>query len=269
MVLSIQDLEDLKRAVDLLESPSLAARLTSAFGSSIEKLIHALPAPVAGSVHEAARKAIAGALELALTTLDDPTAKPPSDRAHQVLSGVSGALGGFFGAPAMTLELPVSTLIMLRSIADIARSEGENITQPEVRLACLEVFALGGRSSADDSAETGYYALRAALASSIAEVARYVARRSMVDRSTPALARLVTLIASRFSITASEKFAAQAIPVLGALGGASINLLFIQHFQNMARGHFRVRRLERRYGKAVIEAEYRRLLAGGHPGRAS
>jgi len=53
----------------------------------------------------------------------------------------------------------------------------------------------------------------------------------------------------------SEKVAAQAIPLIGAAGGALINTIFIDHFQNMARGHFIIRRLERRYDKDLIGQE--------------
>jgi hypothetical protein len=65
------------------------------------------------------------------------------------MAAASGAGGGAFGLPALPVELPVSTMIILRSIADIARSEGELITSPEAKLACIEVFALGGRSGSD------------------------------------------------------------------------------------------------------------------------
>ena len=37
----------------------------------------------------------------------------------------SGAAGGAFGLATLPVELPVSTIIMLRSIAAIARNEGE------------------------------------------------------------------------------------------------------------------------------------------------
>jgi hypothetical protein len=40
----------------------------------------------------------------------------------------------------LPIELPVSTVIMLRSIADIARSEGEDLSDPR-RLPCVQVFA--------------------------------------------------------------------------------------------------------------------------------
>ena len=57
----------------------------------------------------------------------------------------------------------------------------------------------------------------------------------------------------------SQKAAAQAIPLIGAAGGALINLAFVDHFQDMARGHFIVRRLERLYGEDIVQAEYDKL----------
>jgi hypothetical protein len=55
----------------------------------------------------------------------------------------------------------------------------------------------------------------------------------------------------------TQKFAAQALPLVGALGGASVNYVFIEHFQDMAQ--FTVRKLERAYGKDIVRAEYERL----------
>jgi hypothetical protein len=68
--------------------------------------------------------------------------------------------------------------------------------------------------------------------------------------------RLVALIAARFGIVVSEKAAAQAIPIIGAAGGAIINTVFIDHYQDMARGHFTVRRLERLHGVDAVRAAY-------------
>jgi EcsC protein family len=39
----------------------------------------------------------------------------------------------------------------------------------------------------------------------------------------------------------------RAAPLIGALGGAAVNYAFIDHFQEIARAHFTVRRLELRY----------------------
>jgi hypothetical protein len=66
----------------------------------------------------------------------------------------------------------------------------------------------------------------------------------------------MTQVAARFKIQVTQKAAAQAIPVVGAAGGALINNLFISHFQNSARAQFSIRRLERRYSPELIKATY-------------
>ena len=146
----------------------------------------------------------------------------------------------------------------MRSIADIARSEGETISKIESQIACLEVFALGGPSKSDDASESGYFAIRAALGRSVSKAAEYIAEKGVAEEGAPALVRLIIKIAERFSIQVSEKAAAQVVPAIGAAGGAIINTLFIDHFQDMARGHFIVRRLERKYGKEIVEETYKR-----------
>jgi hypothetical protein len=110
----------------------------------------------------------------------------------------------------MTVELPISTTIMLRSIVDIARSEGHDVDSAEVKLNCLEVFAFGGRSHSDDAAESGYWAIRAALAKSISEAAGFLTQRSALEKGAPAVMRLVSAIASRFGVVVSEQLAAKA-----------------------------------------------------------
>jgi hypothetical protein len=63
----------------------------------------------------------------------------------------------------------------------------------------------------------------------------------------------------------SDKVAAQAVPIVGSVGGASINLLFMNHFQSMARGHFIVRNLERKWGEGEVKAEYQNIANKGNP----
>jgi len=62
-------------------------------------------------------------------------------------------------------------------------------------------------------------------------------------------------------VIVSERAAAGAVPVLGAVGGATVNAIFMDHFGRVARGHFIVRRLERLYGEATIRREYEALRA--------
>lgn len=164
----------------------------------------------------------------------------------------------------LPIELPVSTIIMLCSIADIARSEGERLHDPESALSCLEVFAMGGRTPSDDATESAYFVVRATLAKSVEEAARYIAERGLIGEGAPVLVRMLTQIAARYGVVVSQKLAAQAVPVLGALGGAVVNYAFIDHFQDVARGHFTVRRLERKYGKDAIQVAYDRMRNALH-----
>ena len=85
--------------------------------------------------------------------------------------------------------------------------------------------------------------------------------RGVVDESTSAFVRLLAQIGARFGVVVSQKVAAQAVPVIGAIGGAAVNAAFIDHFQTLARGHFNVRRLERTYGKGTVRAAYDRIRA--------
>jgi hypothetical protein len=59
-------------------------------------------------------------------------AKLTSKASRLLHKALATASGGAFGLASLPIELPVSTIIMLRSIADIARSEGEN--RPESNL---------------------------------------------------------------------------------------------------------------------------------------
>lgn len=259
MTISPDDLATLKRAKTLLENPGLAARLTDLIGLPLEKGFRLLPAGWHLKINEIAQAALSKSVAAAVLTLNNTPGKPSSNAMHKLAVMATGGLGGLFGLPALSVELPVSTTIMLRSIADIARSESENIREPETRTACVTVFALGGPSVRDDAAESGYFAVRAALAHNVSKASEYLARQGMIDEGAPALVRLVVQVAERFSIQVSEKAAAQAIPAVGAAGGALINTLFINHLQDMARGHFIVRRLEKKYGHELVEETYRKL----------
>jgi len=259
MEIPAQPLAELGYAKSLLENPSLAARIVNFFGLPVEKAFKLLPARWSDVVTRAAQTALATALQVALATLADRGPRPSFDFLHKVVVTATGAAGGAFGLAALPIELPVSTTVMLRSIADIARSEGERIRLPEAGLACLEVFALGGRTRSDDAAEMGYFAVRAALARAVSEAAQYIAERGFVQEGAPVIVRFITQVASRFGVAVSEKAVAQAVPILGAAGGAMINFLFIDHFQDMARGHFIVRRLERSFGAEVVRAAYARI----------
>jgi hypothetical protein len=116
-----------------------------------------------------------------------------SELLHKALTTASGAAGGAFGLVTLPVEFPVSTIIMLRSNAEIARSPGEDPSDPESALSCIQVFALGGRAVSADASESGYFAVRGMLAKSVTEAARFIAERGIVEEGAPVLVRFITL----------------------------------------------------------------------------
>lgn len=263
LTLEPRDEADLRAAVALLESPGLVARLSDLAGTPVEAVLDRLPTGAGSKIDLVARRALEGALSVAVTTMGraPKKTKRPRNRLHTLAAGVAGAAGGAFGLASLAVELPVTTALILRSVADIARSEGEDLRSVSARLSCLEVFAIGGRSSLDDASESGYFAVRAALARAVSEASRYIAQRATVAEGAPVIAQLLARIGARFNTVVAEKIVAQGVPVVGALGGAAVNMMFIRHFQDMARGHFVVRRLERSYGEALIREQYDRIRA--------
>jgi EcsC protein family len=259
MTLSDRELEELRLAKALLENVNLATRIADVIGTPIEKAVKLLPEGWSAVVNTATHKALMVGLQVAVATINDTAVGPPSNLTHKAINALAGAGGGFFGLAALPIELPVSTVVMLRSIADVARSQGENPKLPASKLACLEVLALGGRSAQDDATETGYFAVRYALAGAVTEAVEYLATKKVIDESAPPLVKFIAQVAARFGAAVSQKTAAQVVPVIGAAGGGLVNLLFMDHFQDVARGHFTVRRLERTHSAEIVRKAYEQL----------
>lgn len=257
---TLDDLEALREAKRRLEHPNLTAKLSDLVGRPLESGLRRLPARWHDTITSATETALLRGLEFSIKTMGQSRPCRSRDWLHKALVAGTGALGGAAGLAALPVELPVSTCVMLRSIADIARAEGHDISSIEVRLACLEVFALGGGAATDDAAESGYWLVRGVLSKYISDAADHIARKGLTHKSAPALVRLVAQIASRFGIVVSEQAAATAIPVVGAVTGGAINYLFMDHFQDIARGHFVIKRLEKKYGTALVRRTYDALL---------
>lgn len=274
--LSDVDLAALKRAKHELETPPLGMKLAAIVGAPVEKLIGKLPAIANDKVNDATQAALRKCLQIALKTLGKQSAgalatvglnsgpngaaaqvvSKPSNLLHKFAVATTGAAGGAFGLFALPVELPVTTTLMFRSICDIARSEGEQLANADTQLQCLTVFGMGGRSAADDKADFGYFIVRGALAQAVSKASSEMATKGFAAHGSTALLKLMQTVATRFSVQVSEQVAAKSIPAIGAVLGAMVNTVFIDHFQNVAHGHFTVRRLERKYGEAAIHAAY-------------
>ncbi|MEN0076099.1 MAG: EcsC family protein [Paracraurococcus sp.] len=252
LALSDAALAELDAAVVVLEGTSLPVRLASLVGGTVEALKRRLPRGAQSMIDGAVRRALVVALRTALRS--GPERNPtrlPGEWLHRGLLAASGAAGGALGLPGTLMELPVSTTLLLRQAAAIAAEEGEDLSDPLVQAECLKVFALGGRNPEDDETESGYFALRLALAEAV---------KSAVGRGVAQfLPGFLGAIAARFGVPVAFKLSAQAAPVVGAAGGMAVNLAFLEHFRGIARAHFTVRRLERRHGPAMVRAAYERL----------
>ncbi|HEY1856726.1 EcsC family protein [Acidocella sp.] len=169
--------------------------------------------------------------------------QPRNNPMHRLATMASGVASGFVGLPGVVFDIPFTTATILRSIAEVARDNGEDLAAEETRRACLEVLALGGPSRADDETETGYWATRIG-----------------VNHLTVTL--LIRGAAGRFGLVLSDKLLAQAVPVAGAVAGGALNYAFTDYYQTMARVHFCLRALERRTGDpAALSACFTQMVS--------
>ena len=265
--LSQEDRDALWRAKQVLESPSLTMKLTGMLGAPVEKMIARLPDFATGKINDATQLALRKCLNIALRTLGKPPAPDaepdkPSNLLHKLAVATTGAAGGAFGFLALPVELPVTTTLIFRSVCDIARSEGEDLSSVDTQLQCLAVLGMGGNpDKQEEDADLGYFVLRGALAQAISKASSDITTKGIAAHSSAAVFKLVQTVASRFSVQVTEQMAAKSIPAIGAMLGATVNTLFIDHFQQMAHGHFTVRRLERKYGSVAVKAAYQTIDA--------
>lgn len=272
MSLEERELLDLEKAVKLLEQATITEKMTQMVGKPIDYLMNKLPKGAEVQIYSLVEKALHKAADAALWSLNNEPNREASTKTNKFFAAVSGAVGGTFGFSALAIELPLSTTIMLRSVADIARSEGFDLDKVETKQACLEVFALGGPSENDDAVDTAYYATRSftaeamqILSKELSEIATKKASVNAAMNLTPTqtgkwLTTLIEKVATRFGIVITEKTAAQVVPIIGAFAGATLNIMFTDYYQDMARGHFIIKRLEKKYGSELIKSEYMKIL---------
>ena len=265
MIISNEDIKTLTTCKSKLENVGLIMQGLNFVGDKIEKAVQLIPQSTQEWIGKKTNSILMGIISANLKTMSKGKMKAkPLNKTYKTVVAASGFGFGFFGAAGFAFDLALSTKYMMRSILDIARSKGEDVTEIETQLSCIEVFALGGNSKNDDGINTSYYATRMALSSSIKAASKYVTETGatkIIEKMAlgSPLMQLIAKIASRYEATAIEKFAAEGFPVAGAVGGASINLIFIHHFQRMAEAHFTIRQLERKYGEDIIREKYNEI----------
>jgi len=260
MRLTEKDRKSLETALDRLERQTLVEAFATRVGSQMTSFSKLLPTVAQDKLDFAVHKALEAALNVAVGAWTSSSASPWNRRLHTAATAFTGGLGGFCGIWGVVVELPISTTIILHSIAGIARSHGEDLSIPANRMACLEVLALGPGRDRISSGESRYYSARIAMAIATQDAAVHIAEKGLAEEGAPQLVLFLNKIAARFGAEVSERAAAEAIPLIGAVGGAALNLAFTTHFHNVADAHFTIRRLERTYGSELIRGEYARLL---------
>jgi len=167
---------------------------------------------------------------------------PRGNQMHRRAATAPCVASGFVGLPGVLFDIPFTTSTILRSIAEVARDNGEDVGAEETKRACLEVLAFGGPSTLDDETEIGYWATR-------------------IGTNHFTLTVLVKSAAARLGVVLSEKFLAQAVPVAGAVTGGALNFAFTDYYQKMARIQFCLRALDRRTGQpAAVRACFSEML---------
>lgn len=273
--ISEKEKDFIRAAHQFLENPSFLNRLTEIVGSPLEKGMALVPEKFQKKVNQTTQKALHSALKTALVSIradsnSDSNADSPhvnsvenleaaidhlqrSRYFHNAATAVSGTVGGFFGIAALPIELPVTTTLILRSIAKVAQSFGADLNDQKTQLDCLFVLSAG----------PNYYASRVTYAVLAREAITFFAAqgaRNMAEilghGTSPIIVKLLSQIAVRFKLVVSEKLIAQSIPIAGAVAGGMINLAFTEHFIQTAKYHFGLQSLENKYGKDRVEALY-------------
>ena len=265
-----EEMAFIQEAAKYLESPSFLMRVADFIGEPLQKIGNAIvPAKVAEYGNEALNKV----MTIAISTI--PNNQPESEVEkgylesgwsglwHRVAVTVTGGIAGAFGLPGLAIELPVTTAILFRSIASIAGEYGENLASSEVRMECLSVFCHGGPGASDDAMESSYLTSRLAMAALIEKSATFIAGKSaeavseaIAKGTAPTLVNLMNKIMSQFNIAVSQKYIAQSLPLISIASGAAINNAFAGHFNSVAKYHFGIRKLERKYGQDIVFEAY-------------
>lgn len=268
--ITTKDLETLKHAKFTMQNLGWAIRNVNKIGNTVETGISYVPEKVLVKVQSITQVVLLKIIKANLLTIQkNKTFNKPAKNTYKGIVTGTGALSGFFGSTTgfgtaiFASEVTLTTKFLMRTIMDIARSEGEDIYTLEGQMACLQVFALGGESKDDDGMETSYYTTRIALNSTINKVSASGLKAGLDSLVKGAsvlgsnyIGNYISKIAGRLSLIISEKFLAQAVPIIGAVGGGGLNYVFVDHFQKMASAHFTIRHLERKYGEAEIKLAY-------------
>jgi hypothetical protein len=235
------EIAQLARAYRRASGPLMA--LMQRFGGSLESQMAQLPAPVRSQIESAIITALTAAHGLAARAESRIENHADLGRRNTLIAAMAtGAAGGAGGLTTALIEMPLTITILLHAIRSEARAAGFDPDTPGIRAACLEVFADASPLREDDGMNTAFISARLAI-------------------NGAALHKIIATIAPRLTLVFGQKLSFQAVPILGAAAGASINAAYLRYYREIARIRFALMRLAISHGGEAVATAFTRAAA--------
>lgn len=221
-----EKIDDLVNRYKKAESPLM--KLADYAGTQIESVMSKLPDGLEAQI----QTVISESLETAYNTSNYiGSSKYTPDMPgyfHRAAATISGAIGGVAGLPGALIELPVTITTMFAAFQKIALEYEFDPNEEEIKAECIRVFSMGGPISLDEDKDLSFLTARIGL-------------------QGEAVTQLITKVAHKLGMVVSQKLASQAIPIVGAVTGATINYTFMSYYEEMAHIRFSLRKLQQEY----------------------
>lgn len=214
--------------------------LLNRVGGGLEKQLDLLPASLRSQVGKATEQALMQAWIVA-----DQGAKrlpDPGRRGTMAAAVVTGAAGGAGGIATSLAELPVTVTMILHAIRAEAVAAGLDPADPAIRAEALQVLAAGSPIAGDDGIDTAFLSAKLTL-------------------TGPALQAMIASVAPKLAAALTQKLAAQAVPLLGAVSGAALNAAYLGYYREIAAIRFALLRLGQQYGETEVLAAFREMTS--------
>jgi len=185
----------------------------------------------------------------------------------KVLLGLEGALLG--SATTLAEGVPGAQLVIpALLVADVTASM-TLLSRQTCRLASVYGFppnipenlphVVAAMAPQTETSDEGYLMIKGAVLGSIHEAGRFASRtagvmidRSLLEKESPQMIRLIAYVADRLGITVTQKELGILVPIAGAVLNSSINMAFQQVAHQTAKDYFRRLLLEDRYGEELV-----------------
>ena len=221
-----QQLEALVVRYKEAEGPLM--KLANYAGSQIEGVLSKLPDGFEAQVQSVVKSALDAAYEASGTISASSFAPATPSYFHKMAVTFSGAIGGVAGLPGAVAELPVTITTMFSSFQKIAEEYGFDPSEQETKVECIKIFSMGGPLEKDEDIDLSFVSARLGLQGEV-------------------VSQLISKAAQKLALVISQKLGSQAVPIIGAVTGATLNYTFMSYYEEMAHVKFSLKRLQNEY----------------------